>query len=77
MQTPNNNDSHKLDQQAKKSDNPADFQSNGEILSTKFAPNIQISNAGKTILDLKEGDMVSFYTDNTADKHIISMNIIG
>lgn len=76
-QSTNGGDTKKFDQQAKKTDKPADIHSNGEILCATFAPAIQISNAGKTVLDLKEGDMIAFYTDASSDKEIVSINIMG
>lgn len=76
-QSLNDGDTQKLDQQAQKTEKPVDFQSNGEVFSATFAPTFQISNAGKTVLDLKEGDMIAFYTNSSDDKEIVSINIMG
>ncbi len=72
----NGNDTQVFDQQAKKSDQPADFKKSGETLSTTFAPTFQISNAGKTVLDLKEGDQIAFYTSGSADGELLSIHIM-
>lgn len=70
------NETQKLENQANKLEKPTTFQNSGKILSTTFAPTFQISNAGKTILDLKPGDMIAFSVDNSSNKEIVSINIM-